>query len=221
MPTNSDFQTSLLKYKGVKYFEGNPQNPINGFDCSGIVQQALNDIGIHISRVTGTQAYEGKAVGNNTDLAQATPGDVLYYDGHCETWWGNGQVFSEATDGTVADVRGRTPWPIVAIRRFTDGPGSDIIGTGSAQADSVSNPVADALGLGGMVNDISSVGKALGSITTLFKFIADKHNWLRIAYFFLGMFMFTIAAWPLIKDSSVGKAAKPILKKTAEMAVLA
>lgn len=115
------------KYAGIKYFEGNPQNTTNGFDCSGLVQQVMKDLGMSIPRTTSQQLAAAGSHNIGTDLTKAGAGDILHYVGHEEIWLNsNNQVFSEATPGTVAGVRGRTPWPIIGIVRYWDWPGQSV-----------------------------------------------------------------------------------------------
>lgn len=174
MPTGNDIINSAKKYSGVKYFEGNPQNRDIGMDCSGIIQQAMSDLGIRISRTTSSQLGDANAgrIGRNIgpDISKAVPGDILHYLGHEEIWLGNGQVFSEATNGTVASVRKKSPYPLVGIVRYSDG-------TGSLDS-SVSGGIAK-----------TAFESPLSPFTRLF----EPALWLRITSAILGAFLLFIS----------------------------
>lgn len=125
--TGAQIVAARTKYKGVPYSQRNPQD-MNGMDCSGVIQAIMRDVGISISRTTSSQLADAVAgkVGSNigVSLADAQPGDILHYPGHEEMWLGGGQVFSEATYGTVADDRGKTPETLLGIVRYSDGAGT-------------------------------------------------------------------------------------------------
>src|SRR6184192_2913106 len=116
MASGSDIIRAVESYTGTPYSQHNPQSAATGLDCSGLVQLALANLGITIPRTTSQQlaAADKGQVGHDigTDLSKAQPGDVIHYPGHEEVWLGNGKVFSEATYGTKAAIRGRTPEPI-------------------------------------------------------------------------------------------------------------
>ncbi len=143
MPTGDQIIASARKYTGVPYFEGNPQTRA-GMDCSGMIQAAMRDIGISISRTTSQQLGDANAgrVGKNVGitLSSAVPGDVLHYFGHEEIWLGNQQVFSESTNGTVASIRAKSPYPLIGIVRYSDGTGS-----ATNAAFVTGNPVGDVI----------------------------------------------------------------------------
>lgn len=125
--TGAQIVAARVKYKGIPYSQKSPQDA-NGMDCSGVIQAIMRDVGISISRTTVTQLADAVAgkVGTNigTNLSTAQPGDILHYPGHEEMWLGGGQVFSEATYGTAAGDRGKTPMTLIGIVRYSDGSGS-------------------------------------------------------------------------------------------------
>lgn len=133
MVSGAAIVASAQKYAGVPYSQRNPQS-IAGLDCSGMVQFALRDVGINgVARNTVGQLAQANTTGPGknigVDLGKAAPGDVLHYLGHEEIWVGGGKVFSEATDGTVAAVRNRTPWTITGIVRYSDMTDAQLGGT--------------------------------------------------------------------------------------------
>lgn len=138
MTTGQDIVRSAMKYAGVPYFEGNPQGTpsegLQGFDCSGIVQRAMADLGVQISRTTQTQladARSGKSgVDIGTNVSQAQPGDIIHYPGHEEVYLGGGQEWGEHTYGVpTGPDRVGSAGPIVGIVRYaTGGPGVESAG---------------------------------------------------------------------------------------------
>lgn len=64
-------------YLGVPYTWGGT-TAAGGFDCSGFVQQVYADLGVRLPRVSADQARAGTAV---PDLAQARPGDLVFWHG--------------------------------------------------------------------------------------------------------------------------------------------
>lgn len=213
-----------MKYKGVPYFEGNPQTA-HALDCSGLIQRAASDLGMNISRTTFTQFADasnhtgpGHVIGR--DLAQAQQGDVLYYVGHCELWVGSGKVFSEATDGTVADVRNRTPWSIQGIVRYADGgAGGDVIIGGTSNATNASNPL-DPLGIGSGISNVVGGVKSLISFTqaiaSFFGQVSKPGFWVRTGAAILGAMALIIGFYGVTKSemnlSSMAKGATNSVK---------
>lgn len=198
--TGAQIVQAAEKYTGVPYYEGNPQGvppAAKGMDCSGIVQRAMADLGVKIARTTSGQLADANAhvVGTNigTDITKAQQGDVLHYTGHEEIYIAGGAtalVFSEATNGTKAAVRGRTPWPIIGIVRYADaGPGDGTI------------KVQDANPLDASVN---SVVDSFNALTGILKFITDPKQWWRIALSFFGAVLLMVALWRLT-DGKAGK----------------
>lgn len=91
------------KYLGVPYVWGGTTP--NGFDCSGLVQYVLKDLGISISRVTQTQCKEGVPVAKG-DLQ---PGDLVFFESngdvhHVGIYIGNGQMIHAPHTGDVVRV---------------------------------------------------------------------------------------------------------------------
>ena len=125
MVSGAQIISAAEQYTGVPYSQSNPQSPASGLDCSGLVQLALSNLGVTIPRTTSAQLAASLTGGVGTDigtnLANAQPGDIIHYAGHEEIWLGNGQVFSEATYGTKAAVRGRDDAPIIGIVRYANG----------------------------------------------------------------------------------------------------
>ena len=92
------------KYLGVPYVWGGTTP--SGFDCSGLVQYVLRDLGIDISRVTQTQCKEGQPVAKG-DLQ---PGDLVFFESngdvhHVGIYIGNGQMIHAPRTGDVVKIQ--------------------------------------------------------------------------------------------------------------------
>lgn len=174
--TGAQIVEARKKYFGVPYSQRNPQN-MSGMDCSGVIQAIMRDLGVQISRTTITQLTDanarkvGENIGTNLDLAQ--PGDILHYTGHEEMWLGGGKVFSEATWGTVAGDRGKTPMVLSGIVRYADTP------SGAAP--------------GGSGGDASNSTSGLAAL-------ADGKFWLRVAEFMAGGLALAVVVWEMVKN---------------------
>jgi cell wall-associated NlpC family hydrolase len=65
----------------------------SGFDCSGLTWFAWRTAGVALPRTSWAQNAGLRAAG---DLAQARPGDVLWYPGHVELYLGAGRAMVHA-----------------------------------------------------------------------------------------------------------------------------
>lgn len=175
--TGAQIVAAREKYVGVPYSQRNPQT-MSGMDCSGVIQAIMRDLGVSISRTTVSQladAVSGK-VGKNigTNLSAVQPGDILHYTGHEEMWLGGGKVFSEATYGTKAGDRAKTPMVLVGIVRYSDG----------TDSGSPSDPSS------------GSGGNSGGGLSAL----ASGAFWLRVLEFTAGALALAVVVWELVKN---------------------
>lgn len=214
--TGAAICNSAFKYAGIQYFEGNPQNPTNGYDCSGIVQAALRDLGVSIPRTTAEQlALIPPGTNIGTNLASCQQGDVIHYVGHEEIYLTPSLVFSEATNGTVASVRNRTPWPIIGIIRYADGGPGPAVDIGAADFRNYKGHTTVKQGndpgqvtpinpLSAIVNPLESVVSAVSSIVKLLTFALDPKNWWRVALAMFGATLLIVALLRLTKSPTIG-----------------
>ena len=103
-----------LKFVGNPYVYGGTSLP-NGADCSCFVQSVYKHFGISLPRTSGEQGKAGRAVDG---VANAKPGDLVWYSGHIGIYIGNNQIVhaSNPKNGIIiSDVNYRT---ILGIRRI-------------------------------------------------------------------------------------------------------
>lgn len=74
-----------------------------GFDCSGLIQYAMKQVGIDFPRVSWDQINMGKRVG----LEKLKPGDLVGFGdgGHIAVWLGGGQVLEAPRSGLKVRIR--------------------------------------------------------------------------------------------------------------------
>jgi cell wall-associated NlpC family hydrolase len=134
------------KYLGVPYLWGGT-DPAQGLDCSGLVQDVYGDVGISLPRTSQEQATVGVPV---SSLAEAQPGDLVFFPGSDGTASAPGHVGIYIGDGemidaphTGADVRVEPVGNPTAVRRVTGlgatGPGGTVTGA-SATTYGTSGP---------------------------------------------------------------------------------
>jgi hypothetical protein len=211
--TGEQILMAAFKYSGVPYSQRNPQSR-SGMDCSGIVQAAMRDLGVSVPRTTSQQLADANRKNQNigTNLASALQGDVIHYVGHEEIWIGQGKVFSEATTGTVASVRNRTPSPIIGIVRYADGGPGHKVGTYGATTPNgpmSPPPVVDpGLDPGKVSGGLTDVVPGLSEIKSIFSFVKnisdflDKATepgfWIRVGIALAGIIAIVVGVLPLI-----------------------
>lgn len=156
MPTIADRVVEYARLQiGDPYVWG-AEGP-NGFDCSGLIYAAYKAAGLNVSR---TVARELGKQGTAVPLAQARPGDVVYFDNpgtvdHVGIYIGGGQMIDAPTTGQKVAVRSiRNP---TSIRRM---PGVNAPAQGGGFADAVGSVLGPAAGAGAGV--LSGVGDAAG-----------------------------------------------------------
>ncbi|MDO4834026.1 MAG: G5 domain-containing protein [Bacillota bacterium] len=103
-----------------KKFVGNPYrwggtSLTNGADCSGFIYSVYRHFGYDVPRMG---FYK---MGKGVCLAEAKPGDVVYYPGHYAMYAGNGQIVHAYNSGAGICVSGvHAPGKILTIRRFVE-----------------------------------------------------------------------------------------------------
>ena len=93
-----------LQMAGQPYVSGGESLAEGGFDCSGLVYNAYQKIGITLPRTSGGQYtyFRNNAGRFTTSVSQLQYGDVVFFPGHVAFYVGNGQVFGATRPGQVA-----------------------------------------------------------------------------------------------------------------------
>ena len=197
------------KFKGFPYVFG-AAGPTS-FDCSGLVQYALQTLGEkNVPRTSEAQwawvTKISKAQLQPGDLVFAQfPGDPQASPGHVGVYIGNGNVFSARDPSAGIGVDSLASW------------GNAIVGYGRPPNETTApgSPTADAAGLGGILSfpsQITGFFNDANTFVTAIMWITKPSNWVRVVAFLAGiaLLLFAIHALiaagngePLVKTPSV------------------
>lgn len=174
------------KYLGVPYQWGGT-SPSTGFDCSGLVQTVFANLGVSLPRTSQEQANSGVAV---PSLAQAQPGDLVFFagsdgtatsPGHVGIYIGNGQMIDAPQTGSTVQVQ--SVGQPVAIRRIVQAnPAGSTLSSpaGSVLAafnGSATNAAMDALGVPPSYQPLfESAGQTYGVSPVLLAAVAKQES---------------------------------------------
>lgn len=106
-PTVLDFVTECIRQAGRKYTWGG-EDPQHGFDCSGLVQWAAQQLGVSLPRTAGEQYAAVQKAGLTMSVAQAfkTRGAVLYRANNADPGLGEHIVVSLGDGRHTIEARG-------------------------------------------------------------------------------------------------------------------
>lgn len=105
-----------LQFLGNPYVYGGT-SLTNGADCSGFVQAVFARFGISLPRTADVQAKCGKGI----SLAEAKPGDLIYYPGHIAIYMGGGRIVHAANPAKDICVSGvHACGKILTVRRIVE-----------------------------------------------------------------------------------------------------
>src|SRR5262249_36012776 len=111
-PVSADIVEAAERYLGCPYLWGG--RSFLGIDCSGLVQNALRDLGLAVPRHTDMQGGligTPVAVSNEVDLEH---GVLIYLPGHVMIYAGDGEVIH--ADGVTMMVRREPLVPLMHAR---------------------------------------------------------------------------------------------------------
>ena len=103
-----------LQFVGNPYVYGGTSLTY-GADCSGFTMSVFKNFGIYLQRTSSQQGASGTYVNG---IANARPGDLIWYSGHVAIYMGNGRIVHAANSRlgiTTSSVYFR---PILGIRRI-------------------------------------------------------------------------------------------------------
>jgi hypothetical protein len=180
---------SLAAQAGGKYFYGG-DTPSTGFDCSGLIYDALTKLGYSNPPRTSEAQWAWVQQNNATvTSAQLQPGDLVFAQfagdnaspGHVGVYIGNGQVYSAQDPSLGIGVATLSSWGsnIVGYGRVPSETTSGATGTGSNTSDAQTtdfswtsiDPFPGSIvgkvfsGVSGDFSTIGDVGKAISGLT--------------------------------------------------------
>lgn len=181
---------ALAKQAGDKYFYGGT-SPSTGFDCSGLIYDALIQLGYKNPPRTSEQQY---AWVNKVDKSQLEPGDLVFAQfpgdnaspGHVGIYIGGGNVFSAQDPAAGIGISSLASWGS-AIVGYGRVPNTTETGGGTTETTG-----ATSLGLGGILSipsDITNFFSEADGFVTKLMWIVQPGNWLRIGAFALGVIL--------------------------------
>lgn len=114
--TGDTVVSEARRYLGANYLWGGESVEEGGFDCSGLVFRAYANLGVNVPRTSSALSSFGTPVGS---IAEAQPGDILWWPGHVAIYAGNGMMVESSQPGTP--VHERAIWGNPTIRRVLVG----------------------------------------------------------------------------------------------------
>jgi NlpC/P60 family len=199
---------SLAKQAGDKYYYGGT-NPSTGFDCSGLIYDALIQLGVSNPPRTSEAQY---AYVDKVNASQLEPGDLVFAQfpgdnsspGHVGIYIGGGNIFSAQDPQLGIGISTLTSWA------------GNIVGYGRVPSVATSGQQTDASGGSATATlDSSLTGIAFpGQITGFFGdaktfidallWLVNPASWLRIGSFWIGVVLLLIAAYAFISVGQEG-----------------
>lgn len=194
---------SLAKQAGDKYFYGGT-SPSTGFDCSGLIYDALTQLGVSNPPRTSEAQY---AWTTHISASQLQPGDLVFAQfpgdnaspGHVGIYIGNGNVYSAQDPQLGIGVSTLSSWGnnIVGYGRVPNVQTSGTPGTGGGiQTDSLTS------GIFSWPGDIVGFFKDAKTFVDALMWIVNPASWLRIGAFMLAMLLMLFAIYALMKVGS-------------------
>lgn len=192
---------ALAKQAGDKYVYGGTTT--SGFDCSGLIYDALSQLGVQNPPRTSEEQWSWT---QHINANQIQPGDLVFAQfpgdnappGHVGIYIGNGQVFSARDPQAGIGIDSLSSWgsAIYGYGRIPNVQTSGATGTGTATTD------ASIGGLFSWPGDIVGFFKDAKTLVDALLWIVNPASWLRIGAFMLGMLLILFAIYALMKVGS-------------------
>jgi hypothetical protein len=198
---------SLAKQAGDKYFYGGT-SPATGFDCSGIIYDALIQLGVSSPPRTSEEQY---AYTTHITKSALQPGDLVFAQfpgdnaspGHVGIYIGNGNVFSAQDPALGIGVSTLASWGsnIVGYGRL---PNETTSGAALASTTSASSGIPGIGGILGIPAEITTFFKDLDAFITKLAWLVNPANWIRIGSFLIGVILVGAGIYALLQVGSEG-----------------
>lgn len=206
--TGQQILAEARRFLGVPYVWGG--STPRGFDCSGLVQYVLGQVGIRAPR-TAAQQY---AWAQKISEAQLQPGDLIFeqwpgdsgYPGHVVMYAGGGKVIEAPHTGLNVRVRSWSPSEthIVGYGRPKGMAGGTAASGGSSGLSGVLTGGALGGVLGAAASGASSATSAVSQVATTAEellqgmlWLINPENWVRIIAGVVGFFLAAAGLWAL------------------------
>lgn len=178
------------------------------YDCSGLVQKTLSDLGVSGVPRTSEEQYAWATKISASDLQ---PGDLVFAQfagddaspGHVGIYVGNGEVYSAQDPALGIGNSTLSSW------------GSHIVGYGrvpnSTPGGSTGGGLLGDLGaIGSLASSASSLVSDLDDITKVFSYLSAPGHWFRIGAFFAGLAILGTAIWIMMGSPTPNVTPVPI-----------
>lgn len=194
MTTLAAFMAEVEKFKNSPYVWGGTSPA--GFDCSGLVQYSLEQLGISNVPRTSEAQYAWSQKISKADLQ---PGDLVFANfpgevspGHVGIYVGNGNVYSARSASQGIGIDSLASWgnAIVGYGRI---PGIDA--TNATLTSATSGP-------GDILSWLTGIPTQFADLFTLAHNLISPSFWLRIGAFLAGATLLIFGIYTLVKGNS-------------------
>jgi NlpC/P60 family len=180
------------------------------YDCSGLVQKTLSDLGVSGVPRTSEEQYAWATKISASDLQ---PGDLVFAQfagddaspGHVGIYVGNGEVYSAQDPALGIGNASLASWSgnIVGYGRV---PGS----SGGGSASSSGGLLGDLGAIGSLASSATSLVSDLDDVTKVFSYLSAPGHWFRIGAFFAGLAIMGTAIWIMMGSPTPHPTVVPI-----------
>jgi hypothetical protein len=181
----------------VKKFIGDPYvyggTTPSGFDCSGLVQYVLTQLGVSNVPRTSEEQYQWA---DKISSSQLQPGDLVFAQfpgdnaspGHVGIYIGNGEVLSAEDPSQGVGIATLSSWA------------SNIVGYGRVPGDTTTTgDVSTTAGIFSWPSDITSFFDDAKVGLDSLMWLVNPASWLRIGSFFVAVILLVIAVYVFIR----------------------